>query len=140
MVQLAQRIVDLILSTPSSLLMMLNDNSERMRNEGVVAVLFQPFTQFYQYGYTGTGQISLPGPIGSLPEIMSITGDLFINGLRLAFAGVFFGSFVIRRLVHRPLSRLGFAALTSGKPIFTMIFGGVSAAAELGSKVYKALV
>jgi len=71
------------------------------------------------------------GALGGVVPVSAIHSggrvvDLITNGARIVFAAVFVVSFLFRRLVHRPLSRLGFVALTSGKPVFALTFGVAS--------------
>jgi hypothetical protein len=62
-----------------------------------------------------------------------------INSIRVLFAAVFVGSFLLWRFVLHPLSKLGFIWLTSGKPIFFTLFGGITAAVVFWHEVYKLL-
>jgi hypothetical protein len=48
--------------------------------------------------------------------------------VRLALALIFVGSYLLRPLIMRPLSLIWLRIVESDKPIFTMMFGGVSVA------------
>jgi hypothetical protein len=75
---------------------------------------------------------------GAMPRAWYLA-DVFAGTIRIVFSAFFLGCFVLRRLVHRPLVNLGLNWLTSGKPIFASLFGGIGAVVVFGSELIKAL-
>jgi hypothetical protein len=71
----------------------------------------------------------LPGPFAGA----------FVSTVRILFSAFFVACFVLRRLVLRPLAKLGFIWLTSGKPIFATMFGAIAAVIVFGQKLFEAL-
>ena len=61
------------------------------------------------------------------------------NFIRLAIALIFVGSFVARPLLMKPVSLVWRRIVESDKPVFTLIFGGVSSVAVLVSELVKYL-
>lgn len=59
-----------------------------------------------------------------MAHMSSYTGHL----IRLGIALVFVGSYILRPLLMRPVSLIWLRIVESDKPIFALIFGGVSAA------------
>lgn len=69
----------------------------------------------------------------------SLVADYFVSTIRVLFSAFFLCCLLLRRVVHQPLSRLGFIWLTSGKPIFATLFGAIAAAIVGGHEFVRAL-
>jgi hypothetical protein len=65
--------------------------------------------------------------------------DYFVGIIRVLFAAFFFGCFLLRRAIHRPLSNLGFKWLTSGKPLFATLFGAIGTVVVFGDELTSLL-
>lgn len=63
-------------------------------------------------------------------EFIQITSAYLANGARLLLALIFVGSVLLRQLLMNPASLIWRRIVESDKPIFTLAFGGIGAAAS----------
>jgi hypothetical protein len=79
------------------------------------------------------------GMVAILHIAASRIPDFFAGAIRIAFSGFFVTCFLLRRFVHRPLAKLGFIWLTSGKPVFAALFGAVASAVVMAQEIISRL-
>jgi hypothetical protein len=97
----------------------------------VIAALYGPFSE-------PPDKVQLILPYAAL-SFARAAASYFPNFARIVMAMIFVGSFLLKPFLMRPLSLIWRRIVESDKPIFTLIFGGISSGAVIVNELAKHL-
>jgi hypothetical protein len=84
----------------------------------------KPLIQAFRDTLLDSGRIDFFGL-----ELANLVLFLLSSFVRLVVAFVFVGSFLVKPVLMKPISHIWLRIIESDRPVFTMIFGGISSAA-----------